>query len=298
MVLESLTTPQRAERKPWDLFFIGIIYAAVGLFLAIWVFKEEASIVMVLLTVIACVPLMYNTLRLEEEKDTTIDSEKTLLKEHSRALSFFMFLFVGFCIAFSLAYIFLPESIVEAAFQTQTNTIRNINSQISGEMINSGAISGGIIEGEAIGGAFLFLQIFLNNFKVMLFCIFFSFFYGAGAIFILTWNASVISAAIGTFFRTHISDYASSLGLVKVAGYFHIYSLSLLRYFVHGLPEILAYFIGGLAGGIISVAVIRHDFGTQTFRKIVRDAFDLFLLAIVVLLIAAGIEVYITPLLF
>lgn len=298
MVLESLTTPQRAERKPWDLFFIGIIYASVGLFLAIWVFKEEASIVMVLLTVVACVPLMYNTLRLEEEKDTTIDTEKTLLKEHSRALSFFMFLFVGFCIAFSLAYIFLPESIVEAAFQTQTNTIRNINSQISGEMINSGAISGGIIEGEAIGGAFLFLQIFLNNFKVMLFCIFFSFFYGAGAIFILTWNASVISAAIGTFFRTHISDYASSLGLVKVAGYFHIYSLGLLRYFVHGLPEILAYFIGGLAGGIISVAVIRHDFGTQTFRKIVRDAFDLFLLAIVVLLIAAGIEVYITPLLF
>ncbi len=298
MVLESLTTPQRAERKPWDLFFIGIIYAAVGLFLAIWVFKEEASIVMVLLTVVACVPLMYNTLRLEEEKDTVIDTERTLLKEHSKALSFFMFLFVGFCIAFSLAYIFLPVTIVEAAFQTQINTIKNINTQISGETINSGALAGSIIEGSALGGATLFLQIFLNNFKVMLFCIFFSFFYGAGAIFILTWNASVISAAIGTFFRTHISDYASSLGFVKAAGYFHIYSLSLIRYFIHGLPEILAYFIGGLAGGIISVAVIRHDFGTQTFRKIVRDAFDLFLLAIVVLLIAAGIEVYVTPLLF
>ncbi len=298
MVLESLTTPQRAERKPWDLFFIGIIYAAVGLFLAIWVFKEEASIVMVLLTVVACVPLMYNTLRLEEEKDTVIDTERTLLKEHGKALSFFMFLFVGFCIAFSLAYIFLPATIVEAAFQTQVNTIKNINTQIAGEAINSNVLAGGTIEGSALGGTTLFLQIFLNNFKVMLFCIFFSFFYGAGAIFILTWNASVISAAIGTFFRTHISEYASSLGLVKAAGYFHIYSLSLIRYFIHGLPEILAYFIGGLSGGIISVAVIRHDFGTKTFRKIVRDAFDLFLLAIVVLLIAAGIEVYITPLLF
>ncbi len=298
MVLESLTTPQRAEKKPWDLFFIGIIYAAVGLFLAIWVFREEASIVMVLLTVVASVPLIYNTLRLEEEKDVSLESERTIMKEHGRALSFFMFLFVGFCVAFSLAYIFLPETIVEAAFQTQTTTIKNINTQISGEAINTGAISGDIIEGDAIGGVALFLQIFLNNFKVMLFCIFFSFFYGAGAIFILTWNASVISAAIGMFFRTHISDYASSLGFVKIAGYFHIYSLSLLRYFIHGLPEILAYFIGGLAGGIISVAVIRHDFGTRTFRKIVRDAFDLFLLAIVVLLIAAGIEVYITPLLF
>lgn len=299
MVLEALTTPQRAERKPWDLFFIGIIYAAVGLFLAIWVFREEASIVMVLLTVVACVPLIYNTFRLEEEKDVAIESERTLLKEHGRALSFFMWMFVGFVVAFSLAYILLPESIIEAAFQTQVSTIKNINTQISGEAINTaGTLDGTAIEGEAIGGAKLFLQIFLNNFKVMLFCIFFSFFYGAGAIFILTWNASVISVAIGTFFRTNISEYASSLGLVKIAGYFHIFSLSLLRYFIHGLPEILAYFIGGLAGGIISVAVIRHDFGTRTFRRIMRDAFDLFLLAIIVLLIAAGIEVYITPLLF
>ena len=298
MVLEALTTPQRAEKKPWDLFFIGMIYASVGLFLAIWVFKEEASIVMVLLTVVACVPLIYNTLRLEEEKDTLIDKERTLMKEHGRALSFFMFMFVGFCVAFSLAYIFLPASIVDAAFQAQTNTIKSINSQISGEAVSSAAISGGTIEGSAIGGATLYIQIFLNNFKVMLFCIFFAFFYGAGSIFILAWNASVISAAIGTFFRIHISEYPTSLGFVKVASYFNIYSLSLMRYFIHGLPEILAYFIGGLAGGIISVAVIRHDFGTQTFRRIVRDAFDLFLLGVIVLVVAAGIEVYITPLLF
>lgn len=298
MVLESLTSPQRAERKPWDLFFIGIIYAAVALFLSIWVFKEEASIVMVLLTVVACVPLIYNTLRFEEEKDVSLDSERKILKEHGRALSFFMFLFIGFCVAFSLGYIFLPEPVVEAAFATQVKTIQNINTEIGGEAVNSKVVSGGVIEGSAVGNATLFVQIFLNNFKVMLFCMFFSFFYGAGAIFILTWNASVISAAIGTFFRTYIGEYTSSLGLFKIAGYFHIYSLSLLRYFIHGLPEILGYFIGGLAGGIISVAVIRHDFGTQAFRKIVRDAFDLFLLGMVVLLIAAGIEVYITPLLF
>ena len=288
MVLESLSTPSKAEKKPWDLLFIGVMYAAIGLFLAVWVFREEASIVMVLLTVIACVPLMYNTLRYEEEKDTVIFREQTLLKEHGKALSFFIFLFVGFVIAFSLAYIFLPESIVEPTFRTQTETIRNINSQVSGESINSAFT----------GDTTLWMQIFMNNIKVLLFCIFFAFFYGAGAIFILTWNASVISAAIGSFFREHIGIYADKVGLVHVAGYFHIYSLSLLRYFLHGIPEILAYFVGGLAGGIISVAVIKHEFGTKVFKRILLDSSNLVLLAVMVLVIAATLEVYVTPLFF
>ncbi|MEK6903138.1 MAG: stage II sporulation protein M [Nanoarchaeota archaeon] len=288
MVLESLTTPIKAEKRPWDLLFIGIIYAAVGLFLAIWVFREEASIVMVLLTVIACIPLIYNTIKYEEEKDTVILKERTLLKEHGKALSFFVFLFIGFVIAFSLAYIFLPTSLVEIVFRTQTTTIQNINSQVSGKAIDA----------QASGSSALWLQIFMNNVKVLLFCIFFAFFYGAGSIFILAWNASVISAAIGSFFREHISVYAGQLGLVKTAGYFHIYSLSLFRYFLHGIPEILAYFIGGLAGGIISVAVIKHEFGTQVFKRILFDSTNLVLIAVIVLVVAASLEVYVTPLFF
>ena len=109
MVLESITTPERAEKRPFDLFFIGAMYGAVAIFLSMWVFKEEASIIMVLLTVIACMPLIYNTLKYEEEKDTAIDSERVLIKEHGKALKFFMCLFVGFVIAYSVAFIFLPE---------------------------------------------------------------------------------------------------------------------------------------------------------------------------------------------
>jgi hypothetical protein len=60
--------------------------------------------------------------------------------------------------------------------------------------------------------------------------------------FILTWNASVIGAAIGNFIRTEISRYAGSLGFAKAAAYFQIISLGLLKYAIHGIPEILAYF--------------------------------------------------------
>ena len=127
---------------------------------------------------------------------------------------------------------------------------------------------------------------------------FFSFFFGAGALFILIWNASVISAAIGNFFRVNIAEYAASVGLIKVGGYFHVFSLSLMRYFIHGLPEILAYFIGGLAGGIISIAISRHDVGTREFKKVLLDSLDLIVIAVGLLVIAALLEVYITPVFF
>jgi uncharacterized membrane protein SpoIIM required for sporulation len=257
----------------------------MGVFLSLWVFEEQSTIVMVLLTVMACVPLMYNTIKYEEKKDLIIEGERSLLKEHAKALTSFMFLFLGLVAAFSAAYLFLPGETVENLFSSQTNTINEINSKATGEeTITAGAYSEG-----------LFLKIFSNNLKVLLFCVFFSFFYGAGAIFILTWNATVISAAIGNFFRTHIGTYAAETGLIQIGGYFHVYALSLMRYFTHGLPEILSYFVGGLAGGLISVAMIKHEFGTKSFGRVLKDSTELLILAIVILFLAGMIEVYITP---
>ncbi len=285
MVLESLTTPKKVESKPWDLFFLGAIYAAMGVFLSLWVFEEQATIVMVLLTVMACVPLMYNTLKYEEGKDLVDSGQKSLIKQHARTLTAFMFLFLGFVAAFSLAYLILPPDTVDGLFSSQSETINEINSGVTGnDIVSGGAYSEGLL-----------LRIFSNNLKVMLFCVFFSFFYGAGAIFILTWNATVISAAIGNFFRSHISSYATEIGLFQIGNYFHVYALSLLRYFVHGIPEIFAYIIGGMAGGIISVAVIKHDFATNHFGSVLKDSLNLILLAVIVLFVAAMTEVYITP---
>ena len=48
--------------------------------------------------------------------------------------------------------------------------------------------------------------------------------------------------------------------------------------------------------GIISVAVINHDYKTKEFRHILIDSIDLIILSIFLLIIAGLIEVYITPL--
>ncbi|HLC73539.1 MAG TPA: stage II sporulation protein M, partial [Candidatus Nanoarchaeia archaeon] len=233
--------------------------------------------------VVATIPLVYNTLKLEEEKDTKIKSEMSLLKEHSKALKFFIYMFIGFVFAFVVLYIILPVDLVQILFSSQVETIESINSRVSGNAINTSNI---------------FAQIFLNNIKVLMFCIFFAFFYGAGAIFILAWNASVISAAVGTFIRDKIAEYAAQIGSLNLFNYFFIFNLGLLRYFIHGIPEILAYFIGALAGGIISVAMINHDIESEKFNNIMLDALDLTMLAVFVLFMAALVEVFVTPLFF
>ena len=290
MVLESLVRPKAAEKRPSSMFFLGFLYASVAMFLSLWIFRDQTSLVMVFLTVMAALPLVYDTIKYEEKKDLEIKEESKILKEHSKALAFFMYLFLGTVFSYSVWYILLPENVIGSVFNTQISTIKNINSNIFG--IELFLTTGSVTSASLLG------QIFANNLKVLIFSLFFSFFFGAGALFILIWNASVISAAIGNFFRVNIAEYAASLGWIKVGGYFHIFSLSLMRYFIHGLPEILAYFIGGLAGGIISIAITRHDVGTKEFRKVLLDSLDLIIIAVGLLFFAALLEVFVTPLFF
>jgi len=275
--------PLSAEKKPFDMFFIGLLYTTIALFLSFWIFKDFASLVMVFLITLASVPLVYSTIKIEEKKDLVIEQESRLLKEHGKALSYLMFLFLGITFAIALWYTFLPNQLVSSLFNVQQQTIVDVNTDITGNAILQ------------LG---FFSKILFNNIKVLVFCLLFSFVYGTGAIFILSWNASVIGVAIGNAIRSNISYYTSSLGALGIGNYFHVISLGILKYAVHGIPEILAYFIGGLAGGIISVAVIRHDFGTKKFEHILLDSTDLVILSVVFLVIAALIEVYITPLLF
>jgi len=70
----------------------------------------------------------------------------------------------------------------------------------------------------------------------------------------------------------------------------------LLQYLLHGIPEIIAYFIGALASGMVSFALMKHDFMDDKFKNIVKDVAGLLMIATAILFIAAIIEVYITPL--
>ena len=283
MVIESLLSPFKAEKKPWEMFFVGFLYTSIGIFLSLWIFRNEASLIMVFMITMAALPIFYNTIKFEESKDLLMDKETAILREHNKAITFFLYMFVGITVACAVWYVVLPNSTINNLFDKQVSTIQSINNQVSGNVIHNLVV---------------FWKILFNNIKVLTFSILFAFIYGAGAIFILCWNATVIGAAIGNFIRANISNYTSSLGLLEIGNYFHVVSLGLLKYAVHGIPEIAAYFYGGLAGGILSVALMRKHYRSKKFSTIIMDFSELVLISIGFLVAAAFLEVYVTPALF
>lgn len=279
MVLESLFNPFVIKKKPWEMFFAGFLYSIVGLFIAYIVFREVAGMLMVFLIVIATIPLIYTIITKEEELDTKYNREWKLLKEHSRVIIFFVFLFFGITSALVLSYVVLPQHMTHEIFNLQEKAIINVNNYVQGNVIKFN----------------IFLKIFLNNLKVLFFCLLFSLLYGTGAIFILTWNASVIAAAVGSLLKTELGKTASLVGFNSISSYLGATTFSFFRYMSHGILEIIAYFIMGLAGGIISVAIIKKDTNKD---QIITDVLDLVLISLGFLVSAALVEVYITPALF
>jgi uncharacterized membrane protein SpoIIM required for sporulation len=284
MVLEYLVGPLKAEAHPKYLFFYGFLYASLGLLLSYLIFRDSPSLVMVSLTTMAAIPLIYNIIRVEEKKDLLDISEKNLLKEHSKAISVFMFYFLGATIAFAFWYCVLPDNLSSVLFRSQIDTVSQINSRITGRAFDSFRA---------------FSSILSNNFQVLVFCILFSFLYGIGSVYILTWNASVVGFAIGNTIKTKLYELGSHTTLVGTSrvSFLAIYT-GLFRYAIHGIPEILAYFVAGLAGGIISTAAIRHDFGTKKYVNIIMDSSILLLISLGILVFSAWLEVYITPIFF
>ena len=283
-MLESIINPKRTEKGPIKMFFVGLIYASLSLLLVKWLFSGDtilyqyAGMLVVTFSVMFSLPFMYFLFKREEEETEQVEGFFGVWKMHSDALYAFMWLFLGFIVAFSLFNNILQDPIL---FNAQVETYCAINSPGNVEdciLRNSfGPTTTGAVTKEM-----RFLSIISNNIYVMIFTLIFSLIFGAGAIFVLAWNASVIAAAIGIF-----------------TGYdWKEIPIGISRYMIHGFPEIAAYFVTALAGGIFGVGVIRNGIKNKIFLRILENTVMLLFIAILLLIIAAIIEVYFTPLLF
>lgn len=260
-----LLSPKKVQRHPLEVVFVGFFYTSISILLSLWVFPAYASLLMVFLTAIATIYIVQGVLLMEENKEENIASESSLLKQHIKTLGFFMLLFLGFLFAFVFWTIILPESTTDVAFSLQKSNLIDIQT-ISGNAT-------------AIGD---FSTILSNNLRVLLLSLIFALFYGAGATFILAWNASIMGFVIGSLAK-------NTLGLSHLP-------LVFMKYFIHGIPEMLAYFAAALAGGILFMAVIRGDLKKDKLKRMIIDVFVITLISIIILVIAALLETYVSPL--
>ncbi len=285
-MLESLINPKRAEKGPWKMFFIGLIYGSLSLLLVFWFFandpvlSEYSGMIVVTFCVMFSLPFMYYIIKQEAEQDEQVEGLLGVWKAHSDAIFALMWLFLGFIIAFSLWYTILQDTNL---FNAQVETYCMINNPGNIEdCVARYDFTQKITSTGAATKEIRFLSIIENNVYVMIFTLIFSLIFGAGAIFVLAWNASVIAAAISIFTKYQIAQIP----------------LGISRYMIHGFPEITAYFITALAGGIFGVGVIKNGIRNKRFLRVVENVVILLFVAIVILILAAVIEVYFTPILF
>lgn len=296
-MLESILSPGKAERNPWDVAILGFIIASaavwVSYFLSDYISADQSMLVLAL-TVMALAPLIYRVLSIEEEKEESASHESLIgfVTRHFDAVCLYCFLFVGLLAAFSFWYVMLPyESTsmpsVSGVFGLQDSAISSLRQQITGQQADQ-------VTGQATGTECdlrqeamrieHFNRLSTNNLKVMAFCFFASFLFGAGALWLIAWNASVIGVFIGSLIKVKLASLST---LQAYAVGFPMYSLSIALW---AIPEVLAYLVAAMAGGIVSVAVARHHFTSERFWLTLFDAALFLLISFFLVILGAYVE--------
>lgn len=282
-MLESLVNPKRLEKGPGKMFLIGILYASLSLILVKLFFSNDpvlikySGLLVVIFSVLFTIPFMYFIITKDEKADESIEGIKGVWIVHKDAIYAFVWLFLGFVIAFSFFNIVLGHSnLLNAQLQTYCSINSPMNVQ---SCINQYTKEGTLTPTGAVTGSGRFFSILENNVYVLIFTLIFSLIFGAGAIFILSWNATVIASAISIFAKYKLSNIPQGL----------------LRYMIHGIPEIASYFIAALAGGILGIGFLRHGIKDKRFYHILENVILLLFISLIILIIAAFLEVYVTP---
>lgn len=284
-MLESIINPKRVERGPLKMLFIGLVYSSLSLLLVKWFFSSDAvlskfsGMIVVTFCVMFSIPFMYYMIKQEEAEDEQVEGLLGVWGVHKDAVYAFLWLFLGFIIAFSFWHVVLQdENLFNAQIETycMINNPGDIQQCVAEHSINKVVATGAATKEMRL------LSIIENNVYVMIFTLLFSLIFGAGAIFILAWNASVIATAIGIFTKYSLMDIP----------------LGIARYMLHGFPEIAAYFITALAGGIFGAGALKNGIRSPKFLKVLENTAILLFISIVIIIIAALVEVYITPSIF
>jgi uncharacterized membrane protein SpoIIM required for sporulation len=270
-MFESLLRLKDFEKRPGRMFVWmfawSVLITSISIFISSQVSVRSVSsgfifdtsgLFAVLFIIIPSSYFMVKLIKREErieEKDIEEFHKRSFWDRHLIYIILLLVFFAGVTLTFAVWQFFLDPNF----FQIQNMVIKQIQ-----------GTTGALTKGSLLD----FSRILTNNFQVMIFAFMFSLFFGAGAIFILVWNASILGIVIGRMSETLLHIPWEGSGFV-----------------MHGLFEIGGYIIAGLAGSIISAAVLRKN-GSAVLKAIFIDSLKLLALAIICIVAGAFIEVY------
>ncbi|MFH0929390.1 MAG: stage II sporulation protein M [Candidatus Aenigmatarchaeota archaeon] len=263
MVLESILPVKKVIRNPVEMFIFSMIITFASIYLAELIFPGPSTgKIITLFITVAVTPMIYGLFKEDEkvERDCAEHkNKKSFFDRHDEIIWCFSFLFLGVFLAVFTVAVLAPEAYVTSMFDDQMSEIERVTS-ISGSFSVASILN----------------IIIMNNLRVMALSFVLSFLLGSGAVVIMAWNASILGLYLASFVRQGLMEefVMRTVGLIP-----------------HAPIEIMAYFLAGIAGGIISVGLIREKLMSKEFGLIFKDALILMGLAVLAVLIGAVIEV-------
>lgn len=273
MVLEHIFPEDWLEKKGRYAFLLGVIYSVVGVLLASILFPGDPALVAVAFTSLLLLPELYQIFSIEErlERQEKKLSLRALWKDDIGTIKVYIFLFLGILLVYAIGTILLP--------QMQTNTLFREQLEIRFGQGFSGQAAGGIFSTQ------LFFDLLSNNFLVMLAVFIMSLLTGDGAIFLITWNASVWGTIFGLT--------AKNAAIFSGRNPFALFGLIMLVVFPHMMIEAISYIFAAISGSVISKDVLLEEFASDRFFEVF--GFNLYLLffGLLALLLGAIVEAFV-----
>jgi uncharacterized membrane protein SpoIIM required for sporulation len=270
LVLEHIFPEDWLEKKGRYAFLLGVIYAVIGILIARVLFPGDPALVAVAFTSLLLLPELYKIFSIEERQESMEQhiNLRSLWRDDMDIVRIYIFLFIGILLVFSVATILLPSFETNNLFREQL------------EIRFGQGFAGNAIFGDFSGG--LFFSLLTNNFMVMMACFILALLTGDGAIFLITWNASVWGTIFGIT--------AKNAALFSGENAFFVFGSIMVIVFFHMITEGLAYFLAAISGSVISKDVILEEFASDRFFEVFGFNLYLFLGALVALLVGGGIE--------
>jgi len=288
VVLESLFEGESVVKHPLAALFLGFVFTSVSLWIAFFSFPASASILAISFITIAAVPMIHHVFLIEERKALKLCAKKgSFFARNFDLIKVYSWFSIGVIVGFAAWFMVLPAQggdfclkadqcvsvpSQEIVFKEQSTALSYISAMAPD---NQNATANATLNGGACGGSFWcwFNLIFTNNSSLMLMAVLLSFIFGAGALFLITWNASIVGILIGK--NILAENHFGFLGLLP-----------------HGIPEFAGFFMGAISGGMISIAVTQRKNRPREFEIIAMDAFILLLLALLSLFVGAAVEAF------
>lgn len=271
MVFEQFLSFKSVRKRSYYAFGLSFAFVFVGYIVSRFFFGRTVSIAMLFLCTLLLVPSLVKLLAMEEKIEKKYGM-KYFFKTHQKVFKIYLFVFLGILAGYLVLGAVSDD--FDNNFQYQLNYLVKEQGLTEASVDN-------FVQQELHLGMNDFLGILGANLEVLAICFVLSLFYGAGAIFLIVFNASVFASFILLIFR-YIGETLGSFSAVA------------LLFFVHMIPEVGGFLLAAIAGGVLSYAFYKEKFMGVSFKNVARDSLILLLIAVGLVVLGAVLEVFVT----